>query len=201
MMIRHGVKAFLAACLGGATALAAAPEAVAQGCDTPSGLPVPRFVTLKFSEVRGRTGPSVNHAVRWDYARAGLPMQIVAETADWRRARDPDGEETWMHRRTLSGRRAVSVREPSRLHARPDQTAPVTANAEPGAVLWLERCRLGWCRLETDGIRGWAPADGLWGVYDWELASAPGALEAAEQPCYRSDPDEAGPDDPAPRSR
>jgi SH3-like domain-containing protein len=192
MMIRHGVRHLLLALAGAATALAAAPDAAAQACDTPSGLPVPRFVTLKFSEVRGRTGPSVNHAVRWDYARAGLPMEVVAETADWRRVRDPQGEETWMHRRTLSGRRGVEVREPMELHARPDLNAPVTARAEPGAILWLERCRTGWCRLESDGVRGWAEAETLWGVYAWELASGPGALEAADQPCYRSASGEEG---------
>lgn len=151
--------------------------AAGQACDTPSGLPVPRFVTLKFEDVRGRSGPSLNHAVRWDYHRAGLPMEVVAETADWRRVRDPGGEETWMHRRTLSGRRAVEVREAADLHARPDTDSPVAAKAEAGAFLWLERCRAGWCRLESEGVRGWTRAETLWGLYDFELE---GDVDAAD---------------------
>lgn len=164
--------------------LSGAP-ALAQTCDTFSGLPVPRFVSLKFEEVRGRAGPSFSHPVRWRYLRVGLPMQVVAETADWRRVRDPGGEEVWMHRRTLSGRRAVWAIEPVSLKARPDEASPDVAAVEPDAVLWLERCRNGWCRLEAAGQRGWARGDAFWGVYADEAAPSP-ALEGAEAACYRS---------------
>lgn len=147
---------------------AAAAPAEAQGCDTHSGLPVPRFVSLKFESVNGRAGPSLGHPIVWEYVRAGLPLEVVAETADWRRVRDPDGEETWMHRRVLSGRRSVRLVEPAVLRARPEADAVAEAQAEAGAVLWLERCRAGWCRLEADGQRGWVPAASLWGVYAME---------------------------------
>lgn len=150
-------------------ALAATPSlASAQGCDTHSGLPVPRFVSLKFDSVNGRAGPSLGHPIVWEYVRAGFPLEVTAETADWRKVRDPDGEETWMHRRVLSGRRSVRLIEPAVLRARPEADAVIEAGAEAGAVLWLERCRAGWCRLEAGGRRGWAPADALWGVYTLE---------------------------------
>lgn len=163
--------------------LAAAAPAWAQQCDTPSGQPVPRFVTLKFSEVRGRIGPSTSHPVRWEYRRPGLPVEIVAETAEWRRVRDPHGEESWMHRRTLSGRRAVHVVQETGLHTRPDAESPETARAEPGAILWLERCRSGWCRLESDGLRGWVVAAYLWGTYAHEQAVMAGPETPAGPPC------------------
>lgn len=179
-MIRSVFAPFL---IAGIVALAAAAPAFAQACDTPSGQPVPRFVTLKFTEVRGRIGPSTSHPVRWDYRRQGLPVQIVAETENWRRVRDPHGEESWMHRRTLSGRRAVHVIEETGLHTRPDVESPETARAEPGAILWLERCRSGWCRLESDGVRGWVIASHLWGTYAHEQAATPDPESAAGPPC------------------
>lgn len=162
-----------------------APPSAAQTCDTFSGLPVPRFVSLRFDEAAGRSGPSEEHAIDWMYKRAGLPVQIVAETPDWRRVRDPDGEEVWMHRRLLSGRRAVRALEPADMQARPEAEAALIARIEPGAVLWLERCRAGWCRLEADGRRGWARAEAFWGVYADE-AEPSGVLEGAERPCYRT---------------
>ncbi|MCW5724489.1 MAG: hypothetical protein KIS81_05990 [Maricaulaceae bacterium] len=158
--------------------LAAAPAAAATPETTPSGQPVPRFVTLKFGAVNGRIGPSRAHPVAWRYARAGLPVEVIAETPDWRRVRDPEGEVTWMHQSVLSGRRAVYVRTETPLRARPRADAPEEAVAEPGAVLWLERCRAGWCRLEAQGLRGWADTSGLWGIYPYELAETP-ALSAA----------------------
>ncbi len=162
-----------------------AAPAAAQGCDTHTGLPVPRFVSLKFNEVRGRSGPSFNHAVKWRYQRTGLPVEVIGETPDWRRVRDPEGEVVWMHRRTLTGRRAVWVKTDTRLHTRPDENASVIALVQTGAVLWLERCRSGWCRLQREKRRGWAQADAFWGVYPEEMQPG-GALESAERACYRS---------------
>lgn len=159
---------FTALILALAGLLASTGPALAQGCDTHSGLPVPRFVSLKFESVNGRAGPSLGHPIVWEYTRAGLPLEVVAETADWRRVRDPDGEETWMHRRVLSGRRSVILSADAALHARPESGGVVEAEARAGAVLWLERCRAGWCRLEADGRRGWVRAETLWGVYAGE---------------------------------
>ena len=187
-MVRTLLSALIAICAG----VAAAP-ALAQGCDTPSGFAVPRFVTLAYDEAAGRAGPSSDHPIRWMYVRRGLPVEIIAETPDWRRVRDPGGEVVWMHRRLLSGRRAVAAREMVTLHARPDEGAAAIAEIEPGAFLWLERCRGGWCRLEADGRRGWAPARAFWGVYGEEVEPSL-ALEGDRDPCYRSAVQTALPD-------
>lgn len=153
---------------------------------TPSGQNVPRFVSLKFDVANGRSGPSRAHPVAWTYLRSGLPMEVIAETPDWRRVRDPEGEVTWMHRRVLSGRRSVFTLEETVLYARADESAPIEAVAEAGVVLSLERCRAGWCRLETQGFRGWAEATTLWGVYaaeqhnsEVDVRDGSGALSAS----------------------
>ena len=166
-----------------------------QTCDTFSGFAVPRFVSLRFDEVAGRAGPGEDHPIVWMYRRAGLPVQIIAETPDWRRVRDPGGEVVWMHRRLLVGRRAVHASVEAELKARPEQESAVLARIEAGALLWLERCRDGWCRLEADGRRGWAQANMFWGVYAREAAPG-GTLEGPQDPCYR-DGSELAVGDPA----
>lgn len=133
--------------------------------DTPSGQQVPRFVSLKVDVANGRSGPSSSHPIAWRYVRAGLPMEVIAETPDWRRVRDPEGEVTWMHRSILSGRRSVFTLEETPLHARDNSDSAVEAIAGPGIVLSLERCRTGWCRVEAQGHRGWVQTHTLWGVY------------------------------------
>ncbi len=149
-------------------ALSATAHAQTREHDTPSGQPVPRYVSLKFDVANGRSGPSQAHPIAWRYLRAGLPMEIIAETQDWRRVRDPEGEVTWMHRTILSGRRSVFTLEETELRARAEEDAPLEAIAEAGVVLSLERCRSGWCRVEGQGYRGWADASHLWGVYGGE---------------------------------
>lgn len=171
-------------CVLAVTALPA--SAAAQSCDTFSGLPVPRFVSLRFDEVAGRAGPGEDHAIAWMYQRAGLPVQVIAETPDWRKIADPDGEEVWMHRRLLSGRRAVRAAGAADMMARPEPDSALIARIETGAILWVERCRAGWCRLEADGQRGWAQASAFWGVYPDEIGAS-SALEGADRPCYRSE--------------
>lgn len=165
-------------------------------CDSHSGLPVPRFVSLRFDEVAGRSGPTPDHSVIWMYQREGLPVKVIAETPDWRQIQDPDGAEVWMHRRLLSGRRSVWALTETELLARPEDDAARVARIDPGAILRLERCGSGWCRLEAGGRRGWAIAAGFWGVYGSE-AEPSGALEGTLDPCYRSIPDMAD-QEPAP---
>lgn len=191
MMTRPVLTLLLAVAAG---LSAASPPARGQACEGFSGLPVPRFVSLRYDEAIGRSGPSRQHPELYVYRRAGLPLEIVQETPDWRKVRDPDGVEVWMHRRLLSGRRAVWALEAADLRARPEGEASLIARIEPGARLWLERCRTDWCRLEADGRRGWAPAASLWGVTASDRG-ADGALEGSLPPCYRSDPEQAGPAD------
>jgi SH3-like domain-containing protein len=177
------------------SAAAGAPSRAApahsEACEGFSGLRVPRFVSLRYDEAVGRSGPSGEHPRLWVYQRSGLPVQVIQETPDWRKVRDPGGVEVWMHRRLLSGRRSVWALEAADLLARPDEESSLIARIEPDARLWLERCRPGWCRLEAGGRRGWARADAFWGLSPGE-PGADGALEGALAPCYRSDPDITG---------
>lgn len=138
--------------------------------DTPSGKPVPRFVSLKFDEVNGREGPSLDHPILWVYHQKGLPLQVVAETPDWRKVRDPEGALTWMHARTLSDRPTVVVASegPVALKTRARTEAGVLALVDPGVVFELDRCEAAWCRVEGRAASGWIAANALWGIPDSE---------------------------------
>ncbi len=86
---------------------ASAAEAISVG--TASGLPVPRYVSLKSDRVNLREGPSKDHRTSWVSQRAGLPVEITAEAETWRRIRDSDGAEGWVLHSLLSGRRTALV--------------------------------------------------------------------------------------------
>ena len=58
----------------------------------PSGKPVPRYESLKYNEINGRQGPSLEHRVLWKFHRRGLPVKVVAESDVWRQVQDPEGE-------------------------------------------------------------------------------------------------------------
>ena len=150
----------------GASAGAAAPG-VATG---KSGLPVPRFVSLKASRVNVRVGPGENYKIAWVFTRAGLPIEVIQEFDTWRRVRDSDGTVGWVFQSLLSGKRTAVVAPWANgdirpIRSRPSSDASVTAYLEAGVTASIVRCREGWCRLAGDGFAGWIEQDQLWGVY------------------------------------
>lgn len=133
----------------------------------PSGLPVPRFVSLKSGEVNLREGPSDSHRILWIYKRRNLPVEITAEFDVWRRVRDHEGVVGWVNKALLDGERYVIINAGANvaLLERADAGAAVEAWLEPGVLARLESCHGIWCELEIQGITGFVPRAGLWGIY------------------------------------
>lgn len=152
--------------LGVVATLLAGPALAEAERSTPSGLPVPRYVTLKFGEVNARAGPGDDHRLLWIYHVRGLPVQVVAETPEWRRICDPDHGLAWVHRRTTDGRRMVmlSADQPLPIHAQPKASARIKAYMAPRSLGALDRCKGGWCKIKVDRAEGWAPSAALWGT-------------------------------------
>jgi len=159
--------AWMFAVAGVALALAAPPRAgAAEERRTPSGLPVPRYVSLKFDRVNARAGPGDDHKLMWVYRARGLPVQVVAETSEWRRICDPEGGLVWVHKRTTDGRRMVMNTQTAAtpLLKRPRADARIAAILKPRALAALDRCDKGWCRVKADGASGWTREGALWGT-------------------------------------
>jgi SH3-like domain-containing protein len=135
---------------------------------TPSGLPVPRYVSLKFNKVNARSGPGNDHRLLWVYRVRGLPLQVVAETTEWRRVCDPDGALVWVHKRTTDGRRmAMNMHgDPWPLRRRPKPQSRVVAYLNSRAMATLIRCEHNWCRVRAGDVTGWVPQGQLWGTSD-----------------------------------
>ena len=133
---------------------------------TPSGFPVPRYVSLKVGKVNGRTGTSRQHPIAWQYRRQGLPLVVVAETEMWRKVRDVTGDESWIHNPALSCIRRVLVLEDATLHSKAKDAARITALVERNALLELEECTdKDWCKVKSaDGLKGWTQRYKLWGA-------------------------------------
>lgn len=130
-------------------------------------LPLPRFVSLRSGEANLRTGPGVQYPVDWVYRKKGLPLQVIAEYQSWRKVRDWEGADGWIHQSMLAGARAlIVVGETRALRAKAADDAAVTARAEVGVVGRLLECPDGmtWCRVEVEGFEGWMTRKAFWGV-------------------------------------
>jgi SH3-like domain-containing protein len=140
--------------------------AVAPGAWAEKAAPVPRFVSLRVDEVNLRTGPGERYPIDWVLVKKGLPVEIVQEFDVWRKVRDSQGSEGWVHQRMVTGARTVIIAGTVRaLHADADAAAPAVARVEPGVLARLLECHDSWCRIEAQGIRGWLTRSEIWGVY------------------------------------
>ena len=157
-----------------ALALLAAPGlALAQQVGPVSGLPMPRYASLKSDRVNLREGPSKDHRTRWVFQRAGLPVEIVAEFEIWRRIRDSEGAEGWVLHSLLSGRRTALVAPWKKdavidIHVKPEAEAPVAARLATNVIGSIRRCDGKWCRIFGDNFDGWIRQSDLWGAYPGE---------------------------------
>lgn len=134
-----------------------------------SGLPVPRYVTLKFDEANLRAGPGREYPVLWQYRQAGLPLMVDAEFGIWRKVVDHDGTAGWMHGSVLSLRRMALVQtNMAKIYADPDEASDVIALAERLALMELQSCPKAWCRVASDDVRGWIKRQVVWGVLENE---------------------------------
>ena len=161
-----GVAAKAAADVTGSTA----PMAKLLG---PSGLPLPRFVSLKADKINVRRGPSSEHQVAWVYQRKGLPVEITAEFENWRRIRDSDGDEGWVYQSMLSGKRMALVapwrkQDAVPMFGGPNTTSGVIAMVKAGVVATLGECTGDWCSVEASGFKGWMAQTMIWGAYPGE---------------------------------
>jgi SH3-like domain-containing protein len=128
-------------------------------------LPVPRFVSLHADKVNLRTGPGRRYPIEWILTRKNLPVEVTAEFEHWRRIRDYEGTEGWVHERMLEGKRDVVVTGGVRpLRRQPEPNSAVVARAEPGVIAHLLECRGAWCRVDAGSASGWVRRDEIWGV-------------------------------------
>ena len=148
-----------------------------------TGLPIPRFVSLKAQSVRFRVGPGKQYEIAWLYKKRGLPVEVIQEFDRWRRVRDADGTTGWVLHSLLAARRTAVVapwdREldrqgrlvRARIHAghrKANSDAAVKARFQAGVVGDLVSCQGGWCELKVDDMSAWMPQSKLWGTYPGE---------------------------------
>jgi SH3-like domain-containing protein len=175
---RLGTKSFLGVVAILGTLLGGTARVAADQTGTASGLPVPRYVSLKSDRVNLREGPAKDHRTTWIFQRAGLPVEITAEFETWRKVRDSEGSEGWVLHSLLSGRRTGLVtpwkkdakdNPTSILYQKPNAGSAPVATLQPGVLANIRSCDKTWCRVNGDGFDGFIHQAELWGVYPNEV--------------------------------
>jgi SH3-like domain-containing protein len=137
-----------------------------------TGLPVPRFVSLRSGNINVRVGPGLHYPLEWVFVRNRLPVEIVAEFDAWRKIRDAEGVGGWVHQSMLSGTRMVLVLGAEQsLYKKPDisTSTPIIAKVQSGVIGKLLSCQEQLCRVQIEGYKGWILRESIWGIYKSEV--------------------------------
>jgi SH3-like domain-containing protein len=151
--------------------------------DSPSGLPLPRFVTTRSTPLNVRVGPGTRYEVAWVYVKEGVPVEIIQEFDTWRKIRDLDGAEGWVHQNLLSGVRAGYVAPDKTEQNFPIRSgmsdeSGVRAYLTPGFRVQIDECDGTWCEVSATSTppegrpstySGYLRQASLWGVYEGEV--------------------------------
>ena len=151
-----------------------ATPAAAQNASNPfrsTAYPLPRFVSVASNEANVRSGPGKKYPIQWVFKRRNLPVEITLEFDHWRKVKDHDGQEAWMHKSLLSGKRfaMIATQDTAPMYKKPSENERKIALMEPDVIAKILTCNSTWCRIEASGYKGWVQKENLWGVYPDEL--------------------------------
>lgn len=140
-----------------------------------SGLALPRFASLRSNHINARSGPGARYPIEWVYMQKMAPVEIKAEFELWRKIKDWQGSESWVHKSMLSGKRSVKVISPgeNNIYSKADYKSRIIAKVEDEVVGEVVKCPAdnAFCLIKFETIEGWVPKGNLFGVYPDEVVS------------------------------
>lgn len=145
-----------------------------EGADeSETGLALPRMVSLRSNLINARSGPGARYPIEWVYMQKGAPVEIIAEFELWRKIKDWQGSESWVHKSMLSGHRSIKMTTPgeTNVYNKPEYAAPVIARVEDEVVGSVKKCPSGsdFCLISFGSVEGWVPKNNVFGVYPKEV--------------------------------
>lgn len=141
----------------------------AQAQETEAKAKLPRYVSTRSDEINVRTGPGVRYPIKWVIVREKMPLEVIAEYEDWRKVRDFEQAEGWVHRAMLSPRRTALVKDNKKtIYSEGNNKSSKVAIANKGTILSIKECDGTFCEVEAKSVDGYIEIKNLWGVYENE---------------------------------
>lgn len=141
--------------------------------DGDSGLALPRFASLRSNHINARSGPGARYPIEWVYMQKNAPVEIKAEFELWRKIKDWQGSESWVHKSMLTGKRSAKVVTPgeNNIYDKPDYKSKIIAKAEDEVVGEIVKCPIesDFCLIKFSSVEGWLPKSNLFGIYPKEV--------------------------------
>ena len=125
-----------------------------------------KFLSLKKNKVNVRYGPSFEFPVKYIYEKKNLPIEQIDKKENFRRIIDHKKNSGWIHISQLKKVNSVITLEDKILFKKSTIFSKPFAKIKKGRLLVIQKCEKEWCKVETEGFKGWVDKNNLWGVFN-----------------------------------
>lgn len=138
-------------------------------------LEIPRFVSLKSDDSNLRIGSSLNYPITLKYTSKNFPLKIIDEYDVWRKTKDIEGNEGWIHKSLLKGNRYAIINQPYENGVQVFNKPMGKINGIIGKnnIVQINTCLIEWCLIKYNNFKGWVSKKNLWGVNQDEEINIP----------------------------
>ena len=122
------------------------------------------FVSLKYNKVHVRIGPSLNSPIKYIYKKKYLPVKIIDIKDNFRKIIDLKNNDGWIHISQLTKKKsAINISNLSIVFKKPNIYSQPLVRLEKGKMVIVKKCKEDWCKIITNGYKGWISKNFLWG--------------------------------------
>ena len=124
----------------------------------------PKYASIKKDKAYLRYIASFQAPISHIYSKKGLPILIINEHDNWKKIKDSDGIEGWMHQSMISNRKTFINIKKQDLIKFLDEKNLIIAIVNPQVVGKIIRCKKIYCQVKVNKYKGWLKKEFLWGI-------------------------------------
>ncbi len=121
------------------------------------------FLSLKNKKVNVRYGPSIESPIKYVYKKINLPVKQIDKKENWRRIIDSKNNSGWIHWSQLKKVNSIIALKDKILFKNPSNFSRPLAKIKQGRLLVVQKCDSEWCKVKSEGFKGWIKTDNVWG--------------------------------------
>ena len=123
-------------------------------------------MTLRHDKVNLRQGPSKNYPIKLFYKKKFLPVSIQDSSYNFRKIRDHENNSGWIHISQLSKKKAaIVIGKDLIMFKNPTIYSNPIVILKEGRLVKINKCKETWCKVSSDGFKGWVKNENLWGLF------------------------------------
>ena len=124
----------------------------------------PKYASLKKDRVYLRWNASFDAPIKFIYQKKNLPILIIDKYDVWKKVRDIEGMEGWIHTSMISNKKTFINNKEQNLLKYKDNSNIVNAIVKKGVVGKILSCDEIFCKVKIKTYKGWVKKNYLWGI-------------------------------------